>query len=90
MALMRYKGSSLYVQRQIDAMLRPFKDFVKVFVDDIIVFSHILTEYLSHLRQIFELFRSRRVSLSLIKSFIDYLSIILLGQRVDELDISTS
>ena len=71
-------------------MLRLFKDFAKAFVNNIIIFSRTLQEHLSHLRQIFELFRSKRVSLSSIKSFIDYLFVILLGQRVDELDMFTS
>ena len=89
-ALMGYKGSPPYVQRQTDAMLRPFKAFAKAFVDDIIIFSHTLQEHLSHLRQIFELFRSKRVSLSPTKSFIGYPSVTLLGQRVDGLGMSTS
>lgn len=71
-------------------MLRPFKHFAKAFVDDIIVFSHTLEEHLSHLRQIFELFRLKRVSLSPTKSFIGYPSVTLLGQRVDGPDMSTS
>lgn len=89
-ALMGYKGSPPYVQRQTDAMLRPFKDFAKAFVDDIIIFSRTLRDHLSHLRQIFELFRSKRVSLSPTKSFIGYPSVTLLGQRVDGLGMSTS
>ena len=89
-ALIGYKGSPPYVQRQTNVMLRPFKDFAKAFVDDIIIFSRTLQEHLSHLRQIFELFRSKRVSLSPTKSFIGYPSVILLGQRVDELGMSTS
>lgn len=89
-ALMGYKGSPPYVQRQTDAMLRPFKAFAKAFVDDIIVFSRSLQEHLDHLRQIFELFRARRVSLSPTKSFIGYPSVTLLGQRVDGLGMSTS
>ena len=76
--LISYKSSSFYVQRQIDAILRSLKNFIKAFVDDIIVFSRILSKYLSYLRQIFELFRQRRVSLLSIKSFIDYSLIILL------------
>ena len=71
-------------------MLRPLKDFVKAFVDDIIVFSRILSKHLNYLRQIFELFRQRRVSLLSIKSFIDYLSVTLLDQRVNKLDMFTS
>ena len=87
---MGYKGSPPYVQRQTDAMLRPFKDFARAFVDDIIIFSRTLQEHLGHLRQIFQLFRTKRVSLSPTKSFIGYPSVILLGQRVDGLGISTS
>ena len=89
-ALMGYKGSPPYVQRQTDTMLRPFKDFARAFVDDIIIFSRTLQEHLSHLRQIFQLFRSKRVSLSPTKSFIGYPSVTLLGQRVDGLGMSTS
>ena len=89
-ALISYKNLSFYVQRQIDTMLRPLKNFVKAFVDDIIVFSRTLSKHLSYLRQIFELFRQRRVSLLSIKSFIDYLSVILLDQRVDRLDMFIS
>ena len=89
-ALMGYKGSPPYVQRQTDAMLRPFKHFAKAFVDDIIIYSRTLKEHLFHLRQIFELFRHKRVSLSPTKTFIGYPSVTLLGQRVDGLGMSTS
>ena len=89
-ALMGYKGSPPYVQRQTDAMLRPFKDFAKAYVDDIIVFSHTLQEHIKHLGQIFELFELKRVSLSPVKSFIGYPSVTLLGQKVDGLGMSTS
>ena len=89
-ALMGYKGSPPYVQRQTDAMLRPFKDFAKAYVDDIIIFSYTLEEHLKHLRQIFQLFRRMRVSLSPTKSFIGYPSVTLLGQRVDGLGMSTT
>ena len=41
-AFIKYKESPSYIQRQTNAMLRPFKDFVKVFVDDIIIFSYTL------------------------------------------------
>ena len=88
-ALMGYKGSPPYVQRQTDALLRLYP-FAKAYVDDIIIFSHTLEDHLRHLRQIFDLFRQRRVSLSPTKSFIGYPSVTLLGQRVDGLGLSTS
>ena len=89
-ALMGYKGSPPYVQRQTDAILRPLREFVRAFVDDIIIFSRTLKEHESHLRQLFQLLRARRASLSPSKSFLGFPSVILLGQRVDSLGMSTS
>ena len=89
-ALMGYKGSPPYVQRQTDKLLRPYKDFAKAYVDDMVVYSKTLEEHLNHLHQIFSLYRERRVSLSPAKSFLGYPSVVLLGQRVDSLGLSTS
>ena len=89
-ALMGYKGSPPYVQRQIDKILRSIREFAKAYVDDIIVFSKTLSQHLEHLRIIFSLFRERRISLNSKKFFLEYSLIILLGQRVNFLDLSTS
>lgn len=89
-ALMGYKGSPPYVQRQTDALLRPLRAFVRAFVDDIIIFSRSLAEHESHLRQLFQLLRERRASLAPGKSFIGFPSVTLLGQKVDSLGMSTS
>ena len=55
--LMSYKDSSFYMQRQIDKILRSYKKFVKAYVDDIIIYSRSLSQHLTHLRKLFELFR---------------------------------
>ena len=89
-ALMGFKGSPPYVQRQTDQMLRTYREFSRAYMDDIIVFSKTLAEHVEHLRQIFQLFASRRVNLAPTKSFLGYPSIMLLGQRVDSLGLSTS
>ena len=89
-ALMGFKGSPPYVQRQTDQLLRPYRQFSRAFMDDIVIFSQTLEEHLLHLRQIFELFQRKRVNLSPTKSFLGYPSITLLGQRVDSLGMSTS
>lgn len=89
-ALMGYKGSPPYMQRQTDKLLRPFKDFAKAYVDDIIIYSHTLEEHLEHLNRLFSMFREKRVNLSPGKSFIGYPSVRLLGQRVDALGMTTS
>lgn len=89
-ALMGYKGSPPYAQRQTDKLLRPFKDFARAYIDDIVVFSRTLDGHIEHLRTIFQLFREKRVSLSPTKSYLAYPSVTLLGQRVDSLGMSTS
>ncbi len=88
-ALMGYKGSPPYVQRQTDAMLRPLKKFAKAYVDDFIIFPMTLEEHVDHLTQMFDLCRRKRISLAPTKSYLGYPSITLLGQRVDSLGMST-
>ena len=89
-ALMGYKGSPPYVQRQTDKILRPYKDFAKAYVDDIIVHSRTLAEHLNNLRQAFDLFRQKRISLAPSKCFLGFPSVMLLGQRVDSLGMATA
>ena len=87
--LMGYCNSPAYVQRQTDRLLRAFKAFAKGYVDDIVVFSKTLAEHLSHLRQIFALFKRVGVALKATKSFIGYPNVQLLGRRVDSFGLST-
>ena len=86
-ALMGFKSSSLYVQRQTDQMFRFYKQFFRAFIDDIVVFSHTLKKHIRHLSQIFGLFTKKRVNLTSIKLFLSYSSITLLNQRVDSLKL---
>ena len=76
---MNYKKFSFYVQRQMNKLLRELL-FVKTYMNDIVIFSHILNEHLVHLLMMFKLLRNKKVSLTLIKFFVNYSSIILLNQ----------
>ena len=49
-AVMGYKNSPAYVQRQIDRILRCFRSFTRAYVDDVVIFSRSLEEHLNHLR----------------------------------------
>ena len=69
---MSFKNSSLYVQRQTDKLLRSFRAFARVYVNDIVIFSKTLEEHLNHLRQMFKLFIEKCVNLALIKFFLAY------------------
>ena len=88
-ALMGYKGSPPYVQRQTDNILRPVRAFARAFVDDIVIFSHTLQDHVQHLSAVFDILRQRRIVLSPAKSFIGYPSVNLLGRHVDSLGMST-
>ena len=84
---MSFKKSSSYVQRQTNKMLRFCKNFVKIYVNDIITYSRIFKKHFVHFRQLFNFFRQKRVSLISIKSYLNYSLIMLLNQRVNSLNM---
>jgi len=85
-----YKNSPTYVQRQINRLLRPFRQFTKAYVNDIIIYSKTLNNHVSYLRQVFTLLNKTNISINPTKAFIGYPSIQLLGQKVDSLGLSTA
>ena len=88
--LMNYKNSSSYVQRQTNKLLRFYKHFVKTYVNDIIIHSQILKKHIVHLQILFQMFRVKRISLAIDKSFLFYSSITLLNQKINSLDMFIS
>ena len=88
-AVMGYKNSPAYVQRQIDRILRPYREFAKAYINDVVIYSKTLQKHVGHLRKVFGLFESIGVSIKPTKAFIGYSSVQLLGQRVNSLGLST-
>ena len=62
-AIMSFKNSSLYIQRKIDSILREFREFCRVYIDDIVVFSRTLKEHLCYLHKIFMLLNKYNIFL---------------------------
>ena len=89
-AIIGYKGSPFYIQRQTDTILRPFRKFVKAFIDDIVIFLNILEEHIYYLRQVFGIFKSKNISLLPKKSYLGFPSVILLRQYIDSLGYTIS
>jgi len=89
-AVMRFKNSSSYVQHQTDQLLWSHWCYAQVYMNDIVIFSRTLKDHLKHLHVMFQLFSKKRVSISSKKSFIDYSSVILLNQKVDDFDLTIS
>jgi len=91
-ALMGFKNALAYAQRQINQILRDYgcNSFAKAFVDDIVVYSKTLNDHIHHLKTLFSALANKNVTLSGTKSYIGFLSVTLLGQRVDGLGLSTA
>jgi hypothetical protein len=89
-AVMGFKNSVSYVQRQIDRILRPFRSFARAYVDDVVIFSETLEEHVQHLSEVFSTFRRMRISVKPTKVFLGYPSVQLLGQYVDSLGLVTA
>ena len=87
--MMNFKNSSIYVQKQTNFMLKNFRQFVKIYIDDIIIFYTFLKNHIKHLNLIFQKLIEYNVILNSKKSFIDYSSIVLLRQLVNVFDMFT-
>ena len=60
----------MYVQRQIDKILKLF-DFVRVYVNNIFIFSKTLNEHFKHLRVVFQILKINNISVNSKKAFFD-------------------
>ena len=75
MFIINYINLIAYIQRQINRILRFIKFFIKVYIDDIIIKTKSLINYLLNLRSLFELFIKYNILISLIKTFLDYFNV---------------
>ena len=82
-AIMNYKNNFSYVQKKIDFLLRIVRRFIKIYVDDIVVFNRTLKKHKIHLYKIFDILNSYEIRLTSKKSYLKYFTITLLKQKVD-------
>ena len=66
--VIKFKNSLAYIQRKINTILRVYRIFARVYVNNVIIFSRILKKHLTHLHTIFALFESFDITL-LFKNF---------------------
>jgi hypothetical protein len=64
----------------MDTILRSYRQFIRYYVDDIVIFSKTFEEYIGYLDTIFELFNRIEIIFKESKIYFDYFSIILLEQ----------
>lgn len=82
-----FKNLSFYVQQQIDNFLKSYREYVRVYIDNIVIFFKILKEYLQYLQTIFCLLNFKNIILLFKKFFLDYFFVIFLEQKIDIFDL---
>src|SRR5947207_5428514 len=87
---MSYQESSSYAQHMMNMIFRFHKFFTHCYINDIVIFSKTLKNHLKHLNTVFNLFDKMRITLKKVKTHLDYSSIILLNQQVDDFDMISS
>ena len=76
---MGYRNLLIYGQRIIDRILRLFRAFARVYVNNIVIFFKSLKEYFKYLILVFNRLREFNICLFLKKSFLGYFSVVFLG-----------
>ena len=85
-----YKNGPSIFQRVMQNALAPFLwIFALVYIDDIVVFSLNFEDHLSHLDQVFRAISETGITLATTKCHFAYQSLLLLGQKVSRLGLST-
>ena len=88
--IMGCMNSIAYVQRQIDKILRPIKEFAQAYIDDIVLGSKSLAQHVAHLRRLFQLLVDHNIAIAATKTFLNYPNINLLGRKVDSFGMATA
>ena len=73
----------------MNKLLDDFKNFCRVYIDDIVLFFKIFNEHVEHFRRLFVKLVELRIILNFEKTFLNYSSITLLEQKIDVFDLST-
>ena len=88
--VMKYKNSSIYVQRQIDRFLRSYRNYAKIYVNDIVIHFEILKKHFRHFKKIFNMFTINNIFIKSKKIFINYFTMHLLKQKINFFDLITT
>ena len=83
--VINYKNSSIYVQQQINRLLRMQKIFARVYIDDIVIFSYIKKKHETHLREIFVVLTNNNIFIKLTKIYLNYSNVVLFDQKMNSL-----
>ena len=88
--VIKYKNNFVYVQQQIDRLLRKYRRYARVYVNNIVIFFKTIEKHAAHLRVVFKMFQVNNIFIKFIETFFDYFSIALLEQKMNFFDLSTN
>ena len=74
-----FKNLPAFIQRYIDRLFFKHRNFVRVYINDIIIFNNTPEEYIRYLKIVLKIIDENRLNISAAKSFIGYLYVRLLG-----------
>ena len=69
---MKYKNLSIYVQKQINCILRKYRGYIQMYVDDIIIFFKFLQKHVIHLIEIFDALNANNIIIKFENAFLNY------------------
>ena len=69
---MSFRNNTIYVQQQTNCLFYNYCDFIKTYVNNIIIFNKILNEHLNHLIKIFNLFKRMNIAIKFIRIYFNY------------------
>lgn len=85
--IMSFKNSSIHVQKQINFMLKKFREFAKIYIDDIVFHFTFLKQHVEHLNKKFQKFSKYNVILNSKKKNLNFFLIVILNQIIDAFDM---
>ena len=78
-----FKGSPVYVQCQIDGILRPHQEYAKAYIDDITIYLKTFEDHVVHFTAIFTVLWEQKIIFKFTKCFIAYSEASLLDSKVN-------
>ena len=86
---MGYCNSPGHMQRYMDKILEPHKEYAKCYIDDVVIFSKNYEDHLRHLQRVLNCLAAAGMTLSPEKCYVGFHSVQLLGRMVDRYGLST-
>lgn len=90
MVIMGLRNSPSFAQRFMDQRLYKHRKYAAAYIDDIVIFSDNFEDHCRHPDAVFAGFEGLRLVMPLVKPFIGYPSVKLLGFNINTLGLATT